>query len=91
MIQESSGFYRFVSNTEPFRDLLKDWRDDDIFAEQRLSGCNPMVLRRVTDDSCELRLYVFVKSASILLTDLSYFLPTSIVTARKENERRLNA
>lgn len=47
----SSGPYRFVSNTEPFRDILKDWRDDDMFAEQRLSGCNPMVLRRVTDDS----------------------------------------
>jgi len=53
---ESSGFYRFVSNTEPFRDLLKDWRDDDIFAEQRLSGCNPMVLRRVTDDSSDVGL-----------------------------------
>ena len=49
-IQGSSGFYRFVSNVEPFKDLLNDWRDNDVFAEQRLSGCNPMVLRRVTED-----------------------------------------
>ena len=43
-----------MSNVEPFKDLLNDWRDDDIFAEQRLSGCNPMVLRRVTEDSGQL-------------------------------------
>lgn len=53
-IQGSSGFYRFASNVEPFRDLLNDWPDDDLFAEQRLSGCNPMVLRRVTEDSGQL-------------------------------------
>ena len=24
-----------------------------MFAEQRLSGCNPLVIRRVTEDSCK--------------------------------------
>ena len=27
-----------------------------MFTEQRLSGCNPMVLRRVTEDSCKFNL-----------------------------------
>ncbi|XP_078370774.1 polyunsaturated fatty acid 5-lipoxygenase-like [Oculina patagonica] len=52
----STGPYRFVTNVEPFRDILKDWREDDMFAEQRLSGCNPMVIRRVTDDSSDVGL-----------------------------------
>ena len=56
MLQGTSGTFRIVSNTEPFRDILKDWRDDDMFAEQRLSGSNPQALRRVTDDCCKLRL-----------------------------------
>lgn len=52
----STGLYRFVTNVEPFQDILKDWRKDDMFTEQRLSGCNPMVLRRVTEDSCRFNL-----------------------------------
>lgn len=43
--------YQLVTDVERFNDIVKNWRDDGIFAEQRLSGNNPMVLRRVTENS----------------------------------------
>lgn len=51
-----SGPYRFVSNVEPFQNILADWTGDDMFAEQRLSGCNPLVIQRVTEDSSDVGL-----------------------------------
>ncbi|XP_068722371.1 uncharacterized protein [Montipora capricornis] len=45
-----------VSDKETLNPILKDWRDDGIFAEQRLSGTNTMILRRVTDDSTDVGL-----------------------------------
>lgn len=48
--------YQLVTDVERFNDIVKDWRDDGIFAEQRLSGNNPMVLRRVTENSTEVGL-----------------------------------
>ncbi|XP_078365273.1 allene oxide synthase-lipoxygenase protein-like [Oculina patagonica] len=51
-----SDFFRFVSDSEPFQDFLKDWRDDNIFTDLRLCGINPMVLRRVTDDASDVGL-----------------------------------
>lgn len=45
-----------VSDKETLNPILKDWRDDGIFAEQRVSGTNTMILRRVTDDSTDVGL-----------------------------------
>lgn len=51
IFQASALKYQLVTDVERFNDIVKDWRDDGIFAEQRLSGNNPMVLRRVTENS----------------------------------------
>ena len=51
IIQASALKYQLVTDVERFNDIVRDWRDDGIFAEQRLSGNNPMVLRRVTENS----------------------------------------
>lgn len=79
----STGFYRYVTNVEPFQNILEDWREDDMFTEQRLSGCNPMVLRRVTEDSSEvgLRWSELVKTLSP-----SYDWEKAIQTAMETDE-----
>ncbi|XP_068693446.1 polyunsaturated fatty acid 5-lipoxygenase-like [Montipora foliosa] len=45
-------FFRFPSQEELFKDVVNNvtWRDDRVFAEQRLAGLNPMALMKVTVD-----------------------------------------
>ncbi|KAL9951789.1 hypothetical protein ACROYT_G044516 [Oculina patagonica] len=51
--QETLGdpFIKNPTNEEPFQDLISQWKQDNVFAEQRLAGINPMTLMRVTNDS----------------------------------------
>ncbi|KAJ7321447.1 hypothetical protein OS493_035021 [Desmophyllum pertusum] len=43
-------YFKYPSDEEPFQDVIKySWRDE-VFAEQRLAGANPMTLMRVTTD-----------------------------------------
>lgn len=42
--------YADVYTTLPTPDIIQQWRDDRIFASQRLGGLNPMIIQRVSAD-----------------------------------------
>ena len=46
----SQTHFRLPSDEEPFRDITRDFMDDQVFAEQRLAGLNPMALVRLSVD-----------------------------------------
>lgn len=46
--------FRIPSDEEPFRNIIQDFMEDQVFAEQRLAGVNPMSMYRVAsnDGTC---------------------------------------
>lgn len=55
------SFFRFPSLEEPFKSVVNNatWREDRVFAEQRLAGLNPMSLMKVTEGEGENRFNLF--------------------------------
>lgn len=43
-------YFKIPTDEEPFQNLITQWTRDQVFAEQRLAGVNPMTLMRVTTD-----------------------------------------
>ena len=42
-------YFRYPSQEEEFKDIIKSeqWQEDKVFVEQRVSGLNPMMLRKL--------------------------------------------
>ena len=43
-------YFKNPTDEEPFQNLITHWMRDQVFAEQRLAGANPITLMRVTAD-----------------------------------------
>ncbi len=63
----------------PLPDIAKTFRDDDVFARQRLSGCNPMELKNVLALNYNLR-------SKLAITDELF----QAVLSAKRNTKRVN-
>jgi arachidonate 15-lipoxygenase len=68
----------------PLPDIAKTFRDDDVFARQRLSGCNPMELKNVLALDYDLR-YKFG------ITDEIFQAVLSVTRRRKHINKTLNS
>ena len=69
------SFFRFPSLEEPFKSVVNNatWREDRVFAEQRLAGLNPMSLMKVTEGQGESHFNLFYEFISFITSTFTSF------------------